>query len=91
MQFRSFSESRARLLLYLQADIVQLEEELSRLDEMDALSEDAHRLSDWRYDKRLCKEEQDHGKRPRASILEEMLLKISQYGKLICSHIRTLA
>jgi hypothetical protein len=77
MQFRGFRMTRTRLLLHLQADIEKLETELQRLDQAQAGEK---RLRSWRTDVAKCQKEKRQSIRCREDIMEELRVKICQYG-----------
>lgn len=82
MLYRGFSCIHARLLLNLQSDIQILERELDELDHFhDSISDAQIRLQCRDTDVYKCKEEKEAGKRTRADILEELRVKVCQYGQ----------
>lgn len=83
MLYRGFSYIHARLLLNLQTSIQALEAELDGMDKFhDTLEEgEKKRLRSWDLDLAACKEEKEDGDRTRDDILEELRVKVCQYGK----------
>lgn len=83
MLYRGFSCIHARLLLNLQTNIQALEAELDDKDRFhDTLDEEEKlRLRSWDLDRAACIEEKADGDRTRDDILEELRVKVCQYGK----------
>jgi hypothetical protein len=87
MMFRTFSYVHTRLLLYLQADIQQLEQELDDMDKISQeSSEGAERLRSWCEDKKICQEEKAQGHRTREDVLNDLNTKILRYGSVEVYH-----
>ena len=80
MQFRGFRIIRTRLLLHLQANIERLETKLLRLDYAQAGD---NRLRSWRTDIAKFQKEKRQSIRCRQDIMEELLVKICQYGEYV--------
>jgi len=84
MLYRGFSCVHARLLLHLQMSIQKLEEELDGMDNFhDSIDDEKTRLRSWDLDEGACKEEKEEGDRTRADVLEELRIKVCQYGEMV--------
>lgn len=80
--YRSFSYAHSRVLLDLQAQVVQLERELEQLDLFDSQNSDTvkRRLGSKAQDDRRPR---DDGERPRAEVLRELRERLSEYDELL--------
>ena len=76
--YRGFSYLHSRVLLTLQDEIVALERELDRKDELDAQNGFHPRLASRARDERESRRDGDQ--RTRAQIIDDSRLKLVQYG-----------
>lgn len=83
MLYRGFSCIHARLLLHLQTGIAALEIELDDIDRFHHSIDDQFkkRLRSCVKDDAACKREKDEGDRTRNDILDELRVKVCQYGQ----------
>lgn len=86
--FRKFDELSARNLLYLQAEILAIEEQLERIDDADAASRDLGRLNLARTWETLndSKKLGDQEARDRMTLILMLREKLKEYRKLPFIH-----
>ena len=83
MLYRSFNYVHSRLLLNLQTSIQALESELDEIDKLHGTfnNESKMRLRSWDLDLAKCEDEKKEGIRTRDDILEDIRVKVCQYGE----------